>query len=108
MQELDYNDLDYCMYGMPYRKRTRLWNNCITFNPKRCRRDCLAMNERRNKHKQVAQQSPNGAKVRWGDRHKFKRDELYMVPRDLVVEIVRAVNEELALDIGILTQMFIG
>ena len=25
--DLPYNDLDYCKYGMPYRKRTRLWNN---------------------------------------------------------------------------------
>ena len=107
MQELHYNDLDYCKYGMPYRKRTRLWNNCLTFIPKLCRRDCLAMNETRKKHKQVAQQSPSGAKVRWGDRHKFKRDELYMAPRDLVVEIVRAVNEELALDISRLTPMII-
>ena len=22
-----YNDLDYCKYGVPYRKRIRLWNN---------------------------------------------------------------------------------
>jgi hypothetical protein len=94
MQELDYNDLDYCKYGMPYRKRTRLW-------------DCLAMNETRKKHKQVAQQSPQGAKVGWGDRHKFKRDELYMVPRELVVEIVRAVNEALAMDISSMTHMVI-
>jgi len=27
MADLPYNDLDYCKYGMPYRKRTRLWNN---------------------------------------------------------------------------------
>ena len=95
------------MYGMPYRKRTRLWNNCLTFIPKLCRRDCLAMNETRKKHKQIAQQSPHGAKVGWGTGHKFKRGELYMVPRDLVVEIVRAVNEELALDIDRLTQMIL-
>ena len=107
MQELDYNDLDYCKYGMPYRKRTRLWNNCITFTPKQCRRDCLAMNETRKKHKQIAQQSPHGAKVGWGDKHKFKRDELYMVPRELVVEIVRAVNEALAMDISSMTHMVI-
>ena len=27
MQGLAYYDLDYCKYGMPYRKRTRLWSN---------------------------------------------------------------------------------
>ena len=25
--ELAFDDIDYCKYGFPYRKRTRLWNN---------------------------------------------------------------------------------
>jgi hypothetical protein len=33
MQDRPYNDLDYCRYGMPYRKRTRLWNNLPFFQP---------------------------------------------------------------------------
>jgi hypothetical protein len=33
MQGRPYNDLDYCRYGMPYRKRTRLWNNLPFFQP---------------------------------------------------------------------------
>ena len=24
---IPYRDLDYCMYGAPYRKRTRIWTN---------------------------------------------------------------------------------
>ena len=32
--ELPYNDLDYCKYGMPYRKRTRLWNNIEAWTPR--------------------------------------------------------------------------
>ena len=47
------------------------------------------------KHIQVAQQSPTGAKAQWGDGHKFKRDELYMVPQALVEEIMGAINREL-------------
>ena len=27
MQGIRYNDIDYCKYGKPYRKRTRFWNN---------------------------------------------------------------------------------
>ncbi len=30
---MPYSDLDYCKYGMPYRKRTRLWNNFESWTP---------------------------------------------------------------------------
>jgi site-specific DNA-cytosine methylase len=29
MKWVPYKDVDYCKYGMPYRKRTRLWNNFL-------------------------------------------------------------------------------
>ena len=29
MYNLPYKDIDYCNYGMDYRKRTRLWNNIL-------------------------------------------------------------------------------
>ena len=28
VQGLPFKDVDYCMYGAPHRKRTRLWTNC--------------------------------------------------------------------------------
>ena len=34
MDEFDFKDVDYCNYGMPYRKRTRLWNNITTWKPR--------------------------------------------------------------------------
>ena len=33
VQGLDFRDVDYCMYGAPYRKRTRLWTN-VTWTPR--------------------------------------------------------------------------
>ena len=34
MRSIPYNDVDYCKYGMMYRKRTRIWNNIGTWQPK--------------------------------------------------------------------------
>ena len=34
MYGIPYKDIDYCKYGMPYRKRTRLWNNVFQRTPK--------------------------------------------------------------------------
>ena len=34
MHGIPYTDVDYCKYGMPYRKRTRLWNNVLGFTPR--------------------------------------------------------------------------
>lgn len=38
--ELDYYDVDYCMYGLPYKKRTRFWTNIKGFEPKKCDGEC--------------------------------------------------------------------
>ena len=34
VQGLNFKDVDYCMYGAPYRKRTRLWTNCTNWIPR--------------------------------------------------------------------------
>ena len=58
MNDLPYVDIDYCNYAMPYRKRTRLWNNVLQWLPKPlCRKDCDSING--NKHKATAQRLPN-------------------------------------------------
>ena len=46
MWGLPFKDIDYCKYGMPYRKRTRIWNNIFNWNPKPlCKKDCWAIDE---------------------------------------------------------------
>jgi site-specific DNA-cytosine methylase len=51
MWGLPFKDIDYCKYGMPYRKRTRIWNNVFRWEPKPlCKRDCNSMNETRTRH----------------------------------------------------------
>ena len=60
MEGRPYNDIDYCKYGMPYRKRTRLWNNLQGIWQPRplCKRDCGYIKEGTKRHVQVAQRSP--------------------------------------------------
>ena len=76
--DLPYNDLDYCKYGMPYRKRTRLWNNIEAWTPRPlCKKDCHRMVG--NFHEQCAQRGP--PLRRWQAR------DLYRVPEALIEEM---------------------
>ena len=86
---LPYKDIDYCKYGMPYRKRTRLWNNIMNWEPRElCKKDCG--NVENNKHLATAQRMPSGKKETWGDKPLFKQSELYIVPEPLIREILES------------------
>ena len=82
--DLPYNDLDYCKYGMPYRKRTRLWNNIEAWTPRPlCKKDCNHMVG--NIHEQRAQRGPplHLASV----RRRWQARDLYRVPEALIEEL---------------------
>ena len=90
MHGIPYKDIDYCKYGMPYRKRTRLWNNVIQWNPKQlCKKDCGNIID--NKHKATAQRMPNGTKDTWGNKPLFKQDDLYVIPEELIYDIFTSI-----------------
>ena len=90
MYGIPYKDIDYCKYGMPYRKRTRLWNNVFNWIPKElCKKDCGNITD--NKHNATAQRMPNGSKSTWGNKPLFKQDELYIVPEQLIYDILFSV-----------------
>ena len=93
MQDLPFNDLDYCKYGMPYRKRTRLWNNVDIWQPRPlCARDCASMDEGGKAHKASAQRGPN----RQNPNNKHRQSELYVVPHTLITELlIKIVNYNL-------------
>lgn len=93
MHNRHYNDLDYCRYGMPYRKRTRIWNNLPSFSPLKCCKLCDAMTADRRRHINKAQHSPSGPPNQWPQGYtRFGAKELYTVPRQLVEYIVDCIK----------------
>ena len=93
MYGINFTDVDYCKYGMPYRKRTRIWNNITSWKPRPlCTRDCNSMDDNRKRHIEVAQRIPPGKKDTWGGRQTHRQQELYIIPSDLVREIFEAIT----------------
>ena len=90
MQNRPYTDVDYCKYGMPYRKRTRLWNNIKWQGRPLCRRDCGHIIEGTNRHEQIAQRFPHNN----DDTHhqRWTATELGRVPHELVHDILTCVS----------------
>ena len=87
MLNLPYNDIDYCKYGMPYRKRTRIWNNLEFWEPRPlCKKDCG--NTIDNKHMAIAQRGPSTT----NQNNQFKQSELYRIPQELIREILASLN----------------
>ena len=79
MNDLPYNDVDYCKYGMPYRKRIRLWNNIPTFTPlPLCKKDCNSM--RGNRHISSGQHDDNTTR------------DLYVIPPQLVFHVFDSIR----------------
>ena len=87
MWGIPFKDIDYCKYGMPYRKRTRIWNNVFRWEPRSsCMKDCNSMNG--NRHIATAQRGHSGKRENWSEQLLFKQHELYRVPHDLIHELL--------------------
>ena len=84
MQDLPFKDIDYCKYGLQYRKRTRLWNNIENWKPKAlCNKDCGNMNG--NKHIAQAQRLTKNDDGTISKN--FLQTELYIIPEQLIKSI---------------------
>jgi hypothetical protein len=87
MLNLPFNDIDYCKYGMPYRKRTRIWNNLELWKPRPlCKKDCGNIID--NKHIAIAQRGSSNA----NPNNRFKQSELYRIPQELIEEILSSLS----------------
>ena len=90
MRDIHFIDVDYCKYGFPYRKRTRLWSNkasSLRLKPL-CNKDCDSMDEGRKKHKESAQRLPHGHSSTWGEQVKHCQRDLYKIPEGLINDIL--------------------
>jgi hypothetical protein len=84
VQGLNFKDVDYCMYGAPYRKRTRLWTNC-TWTPRPL---CI-----HTSHPMTAQKGPSkrfGELIQGDD---CSLHTLHSIPQGLTMEIMLHCNE---------------
>ncbi len=80
LDHLSMRVLDYCKYGMPYRKRTAVWTN-TSWAPARplCCYDCPATSASGKSHTARAQRGPPGPR--------FTQQQLYRIPAELCDEI---------------------
>ena len=92
MWGIPFKDVDYCKYGLPYRKRTRIWNNVFSWEPKPlCKKDCNSMNETKTRHIQEAQQA-GSTRERILTQQRFLTSELYRVPKELIADIFLSIQ----------------
>ena len=92
MDNIPFVDVDYCKYDMPYRKRTRLWNNGICFTPKPlCNKDCNYMNGNRHIGSCGCGGQGQGHKVRYTDKSYTVNDK-YKIPSKLIEDIFNCIE----------------
>ena len=85
LDEINYTDVDYCQYGFPYRKRTRLWNN-INFKGKMCdKKICKFVHNGR--HQYSIGNSSYKTNVKEIGNKKSRLEQRYSVPSKLLEEI---------------------
>ena len=88
MDTIPFADVDYCKYDMPYRKRTRLWNNITTWKPKPlCKKDCNYMIGNRHIG------SCGNARCKYTDKSYTVNDK-YKIPSKLIEELFKCITIE--------------
>ena len=76
---LPFVDVDYCMYGAPYRKRTRLWTNCAFIPRPLCTHAS---------HQMTAQKGPSKRAGQLVRDDNCSLQTLHSIPQELTREIM--------------------
>ena len=79
--DLSFTDVDYCMYGLPYQKRTRIWNN-FNFVGEKCNKNCGSYVDGRH----ISNCGKNNKKFtsKINNFHATTKKERYRIPSELV------------------------
>ena len=86
MKNLNYYDCDYCMYGKPYRKRTRIWTNKENLKLLLCDKNCGSFFD--NKHLGSCGTGGQGQGHKKSYSNKtYSREEKYSIPPDLIYSL---------------------
>jgi hypothetical protein len=91
------SDTSYCRYGYPYKKATRIWHNCVHFEPEEmCSRSfpCHGLEELGH-HETTAQRGPGKLKGGPRESDRCSLSELYSMPKLLCDHIAAAASAEL-------------
>ncbi len=85
LDHINYADVDYCRFGFPYRKRTRLWNN-LGFTGKLCdKKTCPFI--KNGRHEYSIGNSTYKTNVKEIGQKKTRLQQRYAVPEPLLKEI---------------------
>jgi site-specific DNA-cytosine methylase len=82
-----YYDADYCMYGKPYRKRTRFWTNKSKANLKLCDKKCGSFIDGRHVGSCGTGGQGKGHKRSYSNKT-YTVDEKHSIPLDLLWDLI--------------------
>ena len=85
MEQLPYVDCDYCMYGKPYRKRTRIWTN-KECNMLLCNKQCGSFIDGRHIGSCGTGGQGQGHKKSYSNKT-YTLEEKYSIPEEIIFSL---------------------
>lgn len=93
MQELDYCDATYCMYGYPYRKQTRFWTNrpkqlkLCSASRRKDRPHCDNYDHETGRHPEAISLTSKKFGTKYS-RDNTNKEQRYRIPQELLCELI--------------------